>query len=112
MVIAAVMAICISFFIAAKSTLNRREAASVQQTQLHAADAAACARINKLYHLIQVQVRLSLTTTPKLDYYKQHPDELKAVQQRARDEIKAFAPEKCKEVVWSTHDTTRTPPQP
>lgn len=93
--VAAVAAIAVSFFIAGKSTLDRRSAAREQSVQFHRADVAACARINKLYLLIQKQVRLSLTTTPKLTYYKQHPDELAAVQQRTRNEVKAFAPEKC-----------------
>ena len=96
---AAVVAIVVSFVFAAKGTLDRRQAladkgaALVQASQV--ADRAACRRINKLDTLIQHQLRLSLVTTPKLAYYKQHPAELRRVLAGTRAEIRAFKPEKC-----------------
>jgi hypothetical protein len=95
MALAAVIAIAASFFIATKTTLDRRDQAAQQQVAYTAADRAACARINKLYSLIQKQVRLSLETTPKLTYYKRHPKELAVVLNQAHNEIRAFAPTKC-----------------
>jgi hypothetical protein len=95
--VAAAIAIIVSFFIAAKSTIDRRSAIEAQRQLATRADYDTCLRLNKLYGLIQQQVRLSIQTTPTLEYYKNHPAELATVQARARQEIQAFAPEKCKE---------------
>ena len=96
---AAVVAIVISFLFAAKGTVDRRTALAAQNAAQRAAqleaDHEACLRINKIYIIIQRQLRLSLQTTPKLAYYQKHRVELHSFIHATQDEIKAFAPAKC-----------------
>jgi hypothetical protein len=93
--IAAVIAICIGFFIALKGTLDRRAQAATQHAVSVQVDRQACLRINNLYRLIQQQLRVSLKGLPTIKYYQAHPAELSAQIKRTKAEIKAFAPEKC-----------------
>ena len=97
--IAAVIAIVASFFIAGKSTLDRRAtlAESVKSARIatEEGDRSACLRINTLDRVIQKNLRLSLRSTPKIAYYKTHPDELRDVLKNIQVEIADFAPQKC-----------------
>lgn len=95
--IAATVAIVVSFFIATRSTLDRREQTVRDHRIATLADYRACLRINKLNRLIQEQLRVSLRGLPTIAYYKRHPAELHRVQHQTANEIRAFAPETCKE---------------
>lgn len=92
---AAVVAIMMSFLIAAHSTRARRQ--RLDQTNIEHArtDHVICQRVNHIYFVIQGFVRQSIKDTPKIAYYQTHPADLAKVQQTQRDELQAFAPQTC-----------------
>lgn len=93
--VTATIAIMLAFLLAANDTRAKRGRVKDTLAAQARTDRVICERVNKLYRLIQAQVRLSLKQNPTLTYYKTHPDELVAVQQATRDEITAFAPKTC-----------------
>lgn len=93
--IAATIAIAASFLLAAQNTAGRISENNRLRAFQVAADVRACRRINKLDVTIQKQLQVSLTTTPKLTYYKNHPQELQSVLANLRSEIEAFKPQPC-----------------
>lgn len=93
--ITATVAIMLAFLFAANQSVARRvRNKQINEQQAHT-DQVICERVNRLYTIIQAQLRLAMSSNPKIMYYQQHPAELKRVQDGLSKEITAFAPQPC-----------------
>jgi hypothetical protein len=93
--VAATAAIMLAFFLAANGTVNRRDQNRQTNAQQMHNDYVLCTRLNRLYRLIQKQVRQSIKDTPKIAYYRSHLADLARVQKTQQQELRAFTPQPC-----------------
>jgi hypothetical protein len=73
----------------------RANAVNARLAAQHHVDHEICVRVNNINKVIIKQLQRSEVNTPKLSYYKQHPDELKLILAEIRHEKMAFRPRSC-----------------